>query len=77
MSRQRTTPMSKRHSRILRAIMPVGILLLLVWIAWVALALIIGTEDFAIGWASAAFGLITALGLIVSGYVYRRTIAAR
>lgn len=63
--------------RILRAVLPVGIVLLIAWVAWVSLALVIDARDFGIGWASAATGLISSLVLIASGYAYRRNLATR
>jgi membrane associated rhomboid family serine protease len=62
--------------RILWVVLPAGILLLILWVAWAALALI-GGEDLGIGWASAAMGLVTSLVLIASGYAYRRDLGAR
>lgn len=66
----------KWQRRILRAVLPGGVLLLILWVAWVSLALI-GGNDFGIGWASAAMGLVTSLVLIASGYAYRRDLVAR
>ena len=77
MDGEQPVQIGKWQSRILRAVLPCGVLLLLLWVAWVSLALIIGVKDFGIGWASAAMGLITSLVLIASGYAYRRNLAAR
>jgi len=60
--------------RILRAVLPAGVMLLVVWFVYVGGALVIGGEQsgFAIVWT--VFGLVTSLILIVTGYQYRKHI---
>jgi hypothetical protein len=77
MSNGQPVPLGKWQYRVLRATLPIGVLLLIAWIAWVAADLIIGTEKFGLGLAQAVLGLITSLVLIFSGYSYRRDMAAR
>lgn len=73
----RPVEVGKWQRRVLRAVLPAGVVLLILWVAWVSLALIVGGKDFGIGWASAAMGLITSLALIASGFAYRRNLTAR
>jgi apolipoprotein N-acyltransferase len=68
---------SPRMERVLRAILPIGIGLLVVWLAWVGTALVVGVEEFGLGFASAALGLVTSLLLIVTGYLNRRELDRR
>jgi hypothetical protein len=77
MDSEQPVQIGRWQSRILRAALPCGVLLLLLWVARVFLALIVGVKDFEVGWASAAMGLILSLVLIASGYAYRRNLAAR
>lgn len=74
---ERPVQIGKWQRRILRAVLPIGVLLLIVWVARVSLALIIGGKDFGFGWVSAVMSLVTSLVLIASGYAYRRNLAAR
>lgn len=76
MDDEQAVQIGKWQSRILRAVLPCGVLLLVLWVAWVAAALFIGGRYFGIGWASAAMALITSLVLIASGSAYRRNFAA-
>jgi hypothetical protein len=58
--------------RVLRAVMPAGILLLLVWVVWVGLPFVMGTQRTDISVGSAVIGLVTSLILIATGRHYRR-----
>jgi hypothetical protein len=58
--------------RILRAVLPAGVVLLVIWLVDVAAALVIGGEQVGLTIAQAVFGLLTSLILIVSGYQYRK-----
>ena len=61
--------------RILRAVLPAGVVLLVIWLVDVAAALVIGGEQVRLTIAQAVFGLLTSLILIVSGYQYRKHLA--
>jgi hypothetical protein len=61
--------------RILRAVLPAGVVLLVVWLVDAAAALVIGGEQVGLTIAQAVFGLLTSLILIVSGYQYRKHLA--
>ena len=61
--------------RILRAVLPAGIVLLVVWLEYVLVAIGMGGEQFGLTIAQAVFGLLTSLILIVSGYQYRKHLA--
>jgi len=74
MSNEPPVQISPRQRRILRAIMPAGVILLVVWIGWMALALASGGVE-AWWWGTPILGLITSLILIVTGYNYRRILA--
>jgi hypothetical protein len=58
--------------RILRAVQPAGILLLLVWVVWIGLPFVMGTERTDISVGSAVIGLVSSLILIATGRHYRR-----
>jgi hypothetical protein len=66
---------SLRSQRVLRAILPIGIALLITWAAWLVVAIAIG-DDTQRGFSivSAILGLVTSLVLIVSGRYYRRAL---
>jgi hypothetical protein len=61
---------SPRRRTILRAIMPLGIVLLIAWVAWLGVLLVTGAEI--VPALSGAFGIATSLMLIWSGVLYRR-----
>ena len=63
---------SKRNERILRAVLPIGVAMLLVWVVWFVVAVGLPPSDIGMGWVSALAGLVTSLVLIVTGYLYRR-----
>ena len=67
----------KWAGRILRATLPAGVVLLVVWVIWFAVALAVGVENFGLSAAQAVLGLVTSLSLIISGYSYRRVLARR
>jgi hypothetical protein len=60
--------------RLLRAILPAGVVLLFVWLAYLVAALVGGGELFGLTIVQAVFGLLTSLILIASGYHYRRSL---
>lgn len=74
MSNEQPVQVSQRQRRILRAIMPAGVILLAVWIGWMAVALASGGVE-AWWWGTPILGLFTSIVLIVTGYNYRRTLA--
>jgi apolipoprotein N-acyltransferase len=76
-SSERTPAPGKWATRILRATLPVGFVLLVVWVVWLGVALRVGVEQSGLNVAQAVLGLVTSLGLIVSGYSYRRALARR
>ena len=70
-------PLGTWQRRILRWTLPAGLVLLGLWVVWVAIGLangILGTE---IGWVSAAMGLLSSVVLIAAGVLYRRELARR
>jgi hypothetical protein len=50
---------SARSRRILRATLPIGIVLLVVWIGWVVVEIAVGDAQRGSWWVSAAIGLGT------------------
>ena len=58
--------------RILRAVLPAGVVLLVVWFVYVGVALVIGGEQSGFASVRTVFGLVTSLILIVTGYQYRK-----
>jgi hypothetical protein len=64
-------------TRLLRATLPLGVVLLVAWVLWAAVALAAGMEQISLNIVQAAFGLLTSLCLIVSGYFYRRDLGRR
>ena len=77
MTDEKPAPLGRWQVRLLRATLPIGVVLLLAWIAFLAANLVIGTEKVGLGLAPAVLGLITSLVLIVAGYRYRGDIPAR
>ena len=65
-------PPSERSVRIIRAILPIGIVLLLAWLGWLVVEIAVGHPQFT--WPQAALGLGTCVILIASGYYYRRAL---
>jgi len=63
-----------RSQRLLRAILPIGIALLVAWIVWLVIEIAIGDTQRGFSWVSAALGLATSLILIASGISYRRAL---
>jgi hypothetical protein len=60
--------------RLLLATMPIGLVMLALWIAWTAVALASGgIQAWWLG--TPILGLVTSLVLIVSGYLYRRDLS--
>jgi hypothetical protein len=74
MSDGRTQPPSEWSKRILRATLPIGIVLLIVWLAWVVVEFAVGDTQRGSWWVSAAIGLATCVILIASGVYYRRAL---
>jgi hypothetical protein len=67
-------PVSPRSRRILPAVLPIGIVLLVIWLGWVVVEIAVGDAQRTSFWVSAAIGLATCLILIASGYSYRRAL---
>jgi hypothetical protein len=71
-----SSTVSPRWRRVLWAMFPIGIVLLITWVLW----LIVEIAEIAAGDASgfsvmpAILGLVSSLGLIVSGREYRRSL---
>ena len=62
---------SRRARRVLRSILPVGVMLLVVWVALLVWQVAAGsTSDISV--VSKILGLITSITLIVTGVMYRR-----
>jgi len=74
---QTPTPLSKRQERILRMTLPLGLGLLGLWVVWVVVAIVLQPGGSGVSWVTAALGLITSLGIIISGYATRRDLARR
>ena len=74
MSESPAQPPSARSQRILRATLPIGIGLLIVWLGWVVVEVAVGDAQGGSWWVSAAIGLATCLILIASGISYRRAL---
>ena len=55
--------------RILRAVLSTGVVLLVVWFAYVGVVLVVGAELSGLSIVQAVFGLLTSLILIVTGSV--------
>ena len=60
--------------RFLRWTLPIGSVLLGLFLLWMTVGLVTGQGTFGNGWAQAAIPLATSLVLIVSGYHYRRAL---
>ena len=58
--------------RLLRAVLPAGVVLFVVWLGYVVTALVVGGELFGLSIVQAVFGLLTSLILIVTGHQYRK-----
>jgi len=67
-------PPSERSQRILRAVLPIDIVLLITWLAWVVVEIAVGDTQNGSWLVSAAIGLGTCLILIASGLYYRRAL---
>ena len=63
--------------RALRATLPAGVLLLIAWLVWLALPAIAGETRTDFAFPQGILGLVTSVILIVTGYGYRRDLAAR
>ena len=71
MSDGRAQAPSERSRRILRATLPIGIVLLIVWLGWLVVETAVGDPP---SLTQAALGLGTCLILIASGLYYRRAL---
>ena len=74
---QSPTPLSKRQQRFLRMALPLGVGLLVLWVVWVVAAVVLQPAGSGVSWASAAVGLVTSLGIIITGYASRRDLDRR
>ena len=57
--------------------LPLGLGLLGLWVVWVVVAIVLQPGGSGVSWVTAALGLITSLGIIISGYASRRDLARR
>jgi len=60
--------------RVLRATLPIGIVLLVAWVVWLAIEIARDDAPSGLSIVSALLGLLTSLVLIVSGIRYRRAL---
>jgi hypothetical protein len=67
---------SSTSRRVLRAILPIGVVLLITWIVWFVVEVAVGDvgRQGGISIVSAVLGLLNSLTLIVSGIHYRRSL---
>jgi hypothetical protein len=63
---------SGRSQRFLRATLPIGIVLTMVWVVLLVVDIAIGDAQHGFSIATAILGLVSSLALIVSGLHYRR-----
>jgi membrane associated rhomboid family serine protease len=63
--------------RILTWTLPIGVLLLALWVLWIAFGLVNGIVGTEISWVSAAMGLLSSLILIAAGALFRHELARR
>jgi hypothetical protein len=63
-----------RAERLLWATLPIGIALLVTWVAWLAIEIVLGDT---VSIESAVLGFVNSLVLIVSGLYYRRALRRR
>ena len=66
--------LTQRSRRILSAIFPIGVVLLVVWVIFHVAAIVVGDE---LSIVSAVLGLVSSVILIVTGWTYRRAIRER
>jgi len=58
---------------VLRATLPIGIVMLIGWVAWLVVEVVLGDVG-GLSVVSAVLGLVTSLVLIASGISYRRAL---
>ena len=74
MSNEQRPQVGRWQGRLLRATMPIGIALLVLWFGWMAVAIAKGGVE-AWWWGSSIIGLVGALILIGTGWNYRRILS--
>jgi hypothetical protein len=62
-----------RSERVLRAVLPIGVVLLILWAVWLGMEIAFGEAE-RLSVVSAVFGLVTSIVLIASGLSYRRAL---
>ena len=67
-------PHSAPSQRVLWATLPIGIVLLVTWVVWLAVEIALGDTQRGFSIVPALLGLLTSLTLIVSGLHYRRAL---
>jgi hypothetical protein len=72
-----TAELGRWQRRVLRATLPAGVLLLVAWLVWLVLPALMGDTRTDFTFPQGILGLVTSLILIVTGYGYRRDLAAR
>ncbi len=76
MSDQPGSDLSPRAERFLRSVLPIGVIALVIWIAWLVVELAFGDpERFSV--VTAVIGLATSIVTIASGLAYRRALDRR
>jgi hypothetical protein len=56
----------------MRAMLPIGIVLLVAWVLWLAAEIASGETQRGFSVVSAVLGLVTSLTIIANGWYYRR-----
>jgi hypothetical protein len=74
MDNQRQPQVGRWQRRLLMMTMPAGVVLLALWIAWVAFAVAAGGVE-AWWWGTPILGLVTSLILIGTGWNYHRALS--
>ena len=69
----RPDQVSPRSRQVLRATLPIGIVMLIGWVAWLVVEVVLGDVG-GLSVVSAVLGLVTSLVLIASGISYRRAL---
>ena len=72
---ERPGEIGRWQRRLLLAVLPVGVVLLIAWVAWLAVSLAGGLDEAGVSWPSAGIGLVTSLLLIGFGRSYRQALA--
>jgi hypothetical protein len=65
-------PVGRWRARLLRATLPIGLVLLVGWLVWIGMPFVMGAQRSDVTVAQAVVGLVTSLVLVITGYGYRR-----